>query len=82
MPDNSTTAGGEHVCAVAIFLADGTAETQVLHRGSREDCEAVEALTPAVTYAGAKPVRHAKIVVRDASWWDALVEDVSSNGKP
>jgi len=75
---NPTTACGEHVCAVAIFLADGTAETKVLHRGSREACEAVEALTPAITYAGAKQVRHAKIFVRDSAWWDSLVEDVSN----
>lgn len=67
----------ECVCAVVLFLADGTAATQVLHRGDLDGCKAVAEMMPAVAYSGAQPVKEARMVVREAAWWDDLIEGLS-----
>lgn len=38
----------EFVMACAVFMRDGTARVEVLHRGPKEDCERMQDLIPAV----------------------------------
>jgi len=50
----------EWVCGYVIEFDDGgEPESQVLHVGSKESCEAVSDMLPAVLYSGDRPIKDA-----------------------
>lgn len=47
-----------HVCGYVIKFTDGGEnEAEVLHVGTKEECERVADLIPAVAYSGNRPVK-------------------------
>lgn len=60
-------AEGEFVCCSVIEFSDGGEESvTVLERGSKETCERVADLIPAVSYSGKRPMKAAYMVVTEA----------------
>lgn len=52
------------VCGYVLTFSDGgEPEEQVLHVGTREECERVADLVPAVSYSGSRPCSTARMVV-------------------
>lgn len=61
----------EFVTGCAVFLKDGTSRVQCLHRGTKEDCERMMDLTPAV--AVDEPAADARVFVWPAQEWDEFI---------
>lgn len=49
------------------FSDNGEPEGGELHRGTREDCERVRGLLPAIAYSGSRPLLHAYTCIVPAS---------------
>ena len=58
------SAAEQWVCGYVLTFTDGgEPEEQILHVGSREDCEQVAGLIPAVAYSGPRPLGDCRMVV-------------------
>lgn len=58
----------DFVCGCIIEFTDGgEPESQILHRGTLEECERVGKLIPGIAYKGSRPVKEARFVIRGLS---------------
>src|ERR1700739_3612395 len=60
----------EYVTGCALFLRNGCSRAQILHRGTREECERVQDLVPGVAVNGDEDVIEAKTFIWPAAKWD------------
>lgn len=58
------------VALTYIKFKDGSAEAMEIARGTKEECERVADLIPAVAYSGSKTVKEASVVFMGADDWD------------
>lgn len=61
----------EFVTGCAVFLKDGTSRVMALHRGTKEDCDRMMDLTPAV--AVDENATDARVFVWPAQEWDEFI---------
>jgi hypothetical protein len=64
------------VCGWAIKFSDGgDPELQIMHRGTKEDCEHMLSLVPAVAYSGERPGAQAFTFLIPADEWDGATTE-------
>ncbi|MGL1645769.1 hypothetical protein ACSTHO_23620, partial [Vibrio parahaemolyticus] len=58
------------ICAVKLEFSDGgVPEGQLIHRGTKEECERVYDMLPAISYRGSRPVSEARLLLMvDREW--------------
>jgi hypothetical protein len=75
MTDQLTDNPKEYVAGYVInFEDDGEPEGQVLHRGTKAECEEVKANTHGITYSGDRPVKDATFFIVPAAVYDTFQE--------
>jgi hypothetical protein len=55
----------EHYLTTAILFKDGHMEGQVLHVGTRAECERVANMVPAIAYNGPRAVEEARLSIME-----------------
>ena len=69
----------EFVTGLALFLRNGRSKVQMLHRGTKEDCERMQDLVPAVAVSLEDQVEEARVFMRPAQQWDEFVTRASES---
>lgn len=66
----------EWVAGYAIKFTDGTTEGNLLHKGSKESCERVRDMVPAISYSGPLKFESAHTFVMPIADWEVLCRAV------
>lgn len=62
----------KYVCASIIDLADGSSVGQLLHKGTKEECDRVMSKLPAVAWNGKVPAVEARLIVVTEEEWEEI----------
>lgn len=65
----------EYVLGMLITFTDGgDAEGQILHRGTKEECQSAAEFIDACSYSGNRPVQESRLFIAPASVYDTFTE--------
>ena len=65
----------EYILGCVIDFSDGgDPEGQIIHRGTKKECEKVKELIPGVSYSGSRPIKGARFFIAPASVYDTFQE--------
>lgn len=66
---------GAYVLVSVMEFSDDTCSGMVLHRGTKDDCEAIAERIPAVSYSGDKQVVRSYLSVVTEEMYDAAIKE-------